>query len=117
MAENGGSPALVSIGLSIPETITAIDKIVERREVRKAAQEKNFFADIRDDLDVVDAAIQALDNTFADLVNAFSNEDIIEDPVQLKELVGLTESYMRTYKVGPRFERSIGTIRSLAGDP
>ncbi len=117
MAENGGSPALVSIGLSIPETITAIDKIVERREVRKAAQEKNFFADIRDDLDVVDAAIQALDNTFADLVNAFSNEDIIEDPVQLKELVGLTESYMRTYKVVPRFERSIGTIRSLAGDP
>jgi hypothetical protein len=117
MAANGGSPALININLSIAETITAIDKIVERIAARKAAQQQDFFADLRDNLDVIYAAVNALDNMFVVLVDAYSDKDIIDNPGYLKELGQLTKSYLTTYQIVQRFEPSKGAIQGAANDP
>jgi hypothetical protein len=64
--------------------IGAIDKIMERREARKAAQEEDFFADLRDVLEAIAKAVNALEDLFVILVLAYADKDIIEDPAQLK---------------------------------
>lgn len=117
MAANGGGPALVSINLSIADAITAIDKIMERREARKAAQEEDFFADLRDYLEVIATAVKALDDVFENLVLAYADKDIIEDPAQLKKLGKITYEYLRKRTILNRFEECKNAIIRLAKDP
>jgi hypothetical protein len=115
MAVNGG-PALVSINLSIADAITAIDKIMERREARKAAQEEDFFADLRDVLDAIAKAVNALDDLFVNLVLAYADKDIIVDPAQLKELGKITYDYLSKRNILHRFDDCKGAIEGLAKD-
>ncbi len=113
-ASESGPPALINIGVPIPETLATLDIILQRRQDRKVAPVEKFFADLRDDLDVIDIAVKALDDKFIALVVAYSNKDIIEDPVRLKVLGEETKRYLTVSEIVPRLELSMGVIEGVA---
>lgn len=112
-----GLPALVQIEINLAETITAIEAAVQRIKDRKAQQVDNFFADLRDELEVIENAVNRLDQTFVALVAAYADEDIINNPAILKELGRITRNYLEQQNILPSFEHSIGVIQGLAFDP
>ncbi len=116
-ANESGPPALVNIGIPIPQTLATLDDIFNRRQDRKAAPVENFFANLRDDLEVIDTAVKALDDKFIALVVAYSDKDIIGDPVRLKELGKETKQYLTVSEIVPRLELSMGAIEGVAKNP
>ena len=117
MGTNQGSPAILSINLSIADTIKAIDEIVQRIQERKTKQIDDLFADLRDQLDIAEKAVNVLETTFVDLVVAYADKDIIEDREQLEGLGDLTLNYLTKREVLVRLEPCIGWIGGLATDP